>query len=264
VPSKSKMKLVLLAGLPRTGSTLLQNILIQNPKIQTEGNSALCQVMSDAKNSCEQNALHQLIGVGKDISFKESLLRNMPSIYYPEFKNKVVIDKCRMWVSEPNISLAREYISKDVKAIVLYRPIEEIVASYAKLYPKNRREFVYASLLNNSSDFLREIYSTYEAKNSNDPNFLFVSYDDITLNTEKTLSDIYKHIGLDRFIHNTRVINQTVFEDDERNNVAPEMHIIRPKIEKQINPVILPDRVKAICRNITNVFSGCGLLEKIK
>jgi len=264
VPLKSKMKLVLLAGLPRTGSTLLQNILIQNPEIQTEGNSALCQVMSDAKISCEQNALHQLIGVGKDISFKESLLRNIPNIYYPEFKNKVVIDKMRIWVSEPNISLAREYISKDVKAIVLYRPIEEIVASYAKLYPKNRREFVYASLLNNSSDFLKEIHSIYEAKNSNDPNFLFVSYDDITLNTEKTLSDIYKHIGLDRFIHNTRVINQTVFEDDERNNVAPEMHIIRPKIEKQINPVILPDWVKAICRNITNGFSECGLLEKIK
>jgi len=264
VPSKSKMKLVLLAGLPRTGSTLLQNILIQNPEIQTEGNSALCQVMGDAIISCEQNASPQLIGVGKDISFKKSLLQNIPNIYYPDFKNKVVIDKSRLWASEHNISMAREYISKDVKAIVLYRPIEEIVASFAKLYPEDRRESVYVALLNDASDFFREIYSTYEAKNSNDPNFLFVSYDDITLNTEKTLSDIYKHIGLNRFIHNTRVINQTVFEDDERNNVAPGMHIIRPKIEKQINPVILPDWVKELCRNITNGFSECGLLEKIK
>jgi hypothetical protein len=264
VPSKSEMKLVLLAGLPRTGSTLLQNILIQNPEIETEGNSALCQVMGDAIISCEQNASPQLIGVGKDISFKKSLLQNIPNIYYPDFKNKVVIDKSRLWASEPNISMAREYISKDVKAIVMYRPIEEIVASFAKLYPEDRREFVYASLLNDTSDFFRELYSTYEAKNSNDPNFLFVSYDDITLNTEKTLSDIYKHIGLNRFIHNTRVINQTVFEDDERNNVAPGMHIIRPKIEKQINPVILPDWVKELCRNITNGFSECGLLEKIK
>ena len=258
------MKLVLLAGLPRTGSTLLQNILIQNPEIQTEGNSALCQVMGDAIISCEQNASPQLIGVGKDISFKKSLLQNIPNIYYPDFKNKVVIDKSRLWASEHNISMAREYISKDVKAIVLYRPIEEIVASFAKLYPEDRRESVYVALLNDASDFFREIYSTYEAKNSNDPNFLFVSYDDITLNTEKTLSDIYKHIGLNRFIHNTRVINQTVFEDDERNNVAPGMHIIRPKIEKQINPVILPDWVKELCRNITNGFSECGLLEKIK
>ncbi len=172
MPSKSKMKLVLLAGLPRTGSTLLQNILIQNPEIQTEGNSALCQVMGDAIISCEQNASPQLIGVGKDISFKKSLLQNIPNIYYPDFKNKVVIDKSRLWASEHNISMAREYISKDVKAIVLYRPIEEIVASFAKLYPEDRRESVYVALLNDASDFFREIYSTYEAKNSNDPNFL--------------------------------------------------------------------------------------------
>ena len=264
MPPKSKMKLVLLAGLPRTGSTLLQNILIQNPKIQTEGSSALCQVMSDAKISCEYNASQQLVGVGKDISFKKSLLRNMPNIYYPEFKNKVVIDKCRMWASEPNILIAREYIAKDVKAIVMYRPIEEIVASFAKLYPEDRREFLYRFLLNDASDFLKEIYSTYAAKNTNDPNFLFVSYDDITLKTEKTLSNIYKHIGLNRFIHNTRKIKQTVFENDEINNVAPGMHIIRSKIEKQINLVILPDWVKALCRDITNGFSECGLLEKIK
>jgi hypothetical protein len=94
------MKLVLLAGLPRTGSTLLQNILIQNPEIETEGNSALCQVMGDAIISCEQNASPQLIGVGKDISFKKSLLQNIPNIYYPDFKNKVVIDKSRLWASD--------------------------------------------------------------------------------------------------------------------------------------------------------------------
>ena len=31
-----------------------------------------------------QRALDNPLGVGKDISFKESLLRNMPSIYYPD------------------------------------------------------------------------------------------------------------------------------------------------------------------------------------
>ncbi len=64
------MEIVLLSGLPRTGSTLLQNILVQNTKIHAEGNSGLCQIMWDSKISCEQNAVQQLIGAGKDVSFK--------------------------------------------------------------------------------------------------------------------------------------------------------------------------------------------------
>lgn len=64
-------KMVLLAGLPRTGSTLLSNILAQNSNIHIESNSALCQVMWDTKISCEENASEQLKGAGKHLSFKK-------------------------------------------------------------------------------------------------------------------------------------------------------------------------------------------------
>jgi len=256
------MEIVLLSGLPRTGSTLLQNLLVQNTKIQADGNSALCQIMWDAKISCEHNAAQQLIGVGKDVSFKANFLKNIPSIYYPDSTGKIVFDKCRTWVNGTNISMARQYISEDIKSIIMVRPIEEIIASFARVASQNNRPPAYELLLNKDSDFLREVHATSTAVNSGDPNFFFVSYEDLVTDTERTLSGIYRHIGLDRFIHNTQKIVQTVFENDEANDIVG-MHTIRPKISYKINKIVLPDWVKAACENITDTFFGNTLLGKV-
>ena len=56
-----KKQFVFLSGLPRTGSTLLSAILSQNPKIYSEGNSAVCQLMYDMQQSCIHKAKEQLI-----------------------------------------------------------------------------------------------------------------------------------------------------------------------------------------------------------
>lgn len=263
------MEIVLLSGLPRTGSTLLQNILVQNTKIHAEGNSGLCQIMWDSKISCEQNAVQQLIGAGKDVSFKVDFLKKIPSIYYPDSAGKIVFDKCRRWVNTENICMARKYIAKDVKAIVMVRPIEEIVASFARVSAKNNlppenadAAFGYESLLlNKNSNFLGDIHATYTALNSKNSNFLFISYRDLVTDTEKTLSRIYKHIGANRFIHNTQHCVQTVFEDDKRNNMAG-MHTIRPKIARKKNKVVLPDWVKDVCTSITETYFDHDLLGK--
>jgi len=257
------VEIVLLSGLPRTGSTLLQNILVQNPRIQADGYSALCQVMWDAKVSCEHNAVQLLTGVGKDVSFRDGLLKNIPGIYYPSSTGKIVFDKGRTWVNEPNIAMARQYIAKDIKAVVLVRPIEEIVASFARVAAENGAGFSYEGLLSRDSEFLREVHATSIALNSDDPSFLFVSYDDIVADTANTLGRIYRHIGADRFIHNTQRVKQTVFEDDARNNLQ-DLHTIRPKIAKRINDVVLPDWVRATCAEITGAFLGANNGGKLK
>ena len=248
-------EIVLLAGLPRTGSTLLQNLLAQNPDVYSEGNSGLCTVMWDAKTSCEHNAAQQLIGVGKDVTFKNALLKSMPSIYYPDIKGKIILDKTRTWVNEANICMARSYISEDVKTIVMVRPVEEIVASLVKVSSQDNFDFPYKELLSEGGDFLREVHATYSAAKSQDPSFLFVSYDDVVSRTDETLARIYNHIGKEPFDHNVHQVEQTVFEDDERNNMVG-MHDIRPEIAKQANEVVLPDWVKAACENMTRaIFS---------
>lgn len=255
-------KIVLLAGLPRTGSTLLQNLLAQNPDVHSEGNSGLCTVMWDAKTSCEHNAAQQLIGAGKDVTFKDALLKSMPSIYYPDIKGKIILDKTRTWVHEANICMARDYISEDVKTIVMVRPVEEIAASFAKVSAKNNLDFSYEAFLNERGEFAREIHATYSAAKSKDPSLLFVSYDDVVSRTGETLARIYKHIGKEPYAHNVHQVTQTVFEDDERNHMIG-MHDIRPEIAKQVNEVVLPDWVKAACENMTHaIFSEIDGIDR--
>ena len=260
---KSSMEIVLLAGLPRTGSTLLQNLLVQNPKMRADGYSALCQVMWDTKISCEQNAAQQLIGVGKDVSFPNALLKNIPNIYYPDYADKIVFDKCRTWVAEPNLAMARQHISDNVKAVIMLRPMEEVIASIARMAEELNRPLLFENYLSIGTGFLDIIRATSSALKSGDPNFLFVSYDDLVADTANTLGRIYRHIGADRFIHNTQRIEQTVFEDDVRNDLVG-MHTIRPKIAKRINDVVLPDWVKAACEEIQHSFFEPRLLEELK
>ena len=257
-----RFKITLLAGLPRTGSTLLQNLLAQNPDVYSEGNSALCQVMWDAKVSCECHAAEQLKGVGKDITFTDALLRGIPSTYYSDVESNIILDKCRNWVNEPNIAMARDYISPDVRSIVMVRPLDEIVASFARVAAENNSVFSYEALLGQGCDLDRAVQATHYAAKSQDPSFLFVSYDDLVSRTKETLTRIYSHIGKEPFAHNVHQVEQTVFEDDERNNMVG-MHDIRPEISKQVNEVVLPDWVKEACENMTRaIFSEIDGIDR--
>ena len=218
--------------------------------------------MWDAKISCEHNAVQQLTGVGKDTTFKNALLKSIPNIYYPNTEGKIILDKTRTWVHEANICMARSYISEDIKTIVMVRPIEEIVASFSKVSNQNNFGFSYEVLLAEGGDFSREVQATYFAAKSQDPSFLFVSYDDVVSRTDETLARIYSHIGKEPFAHNVHQVEQTVFEDDERNNMVG-MHDIRPEISKQVNEVVLPDWVKEACENMTRaIFSEIDGIDR--
>mgnify|MGYP005988247633 CR=1 FL=1 len=250
---RQDQQIVLLAGLPRTGSTLLQNILAQNPAFHLEGNSGLCQVMWDAKISCEHHAAQQLTGVGKDVSFKEDLLRGIPKTYYENANGRVVFDKCRRWVNKENIAVARQYIDKKIKSIVMVRPLEEIAASFKRVSDTNNLGVSLEDLLSPRGDLAADFGATMYAFQSKDPSYLFVSYDDLVGKTESVLRRIYSHIEQPLFAHDTHKVKQVVFEDDERNNMAG-MHDIRPQVAKKSNEVVLPDWALAICQDMTSAM----------
>jgi sulfotransferase len=139
---KKYEQFVCLSGLPRSGSTLLSAILSQNPKIHAEGNSAVCQLMWDLEVSCKTKCNEQ-IGANNRETTVTDLISKIPEIYYNNIDDneKIVIDKCRSWTTLENVRLLKKYIDKDIKIIVLERPILEIVNSFCKLYNKNNIKF---------------------------------------------------------------------------------------------------------------------------
>jgi len=220
---------VCLSGLPRSGSTLLSTILHQNPQIHAEGNSAVCQLMWDMLQSCEQNCNEQLIANNRfDTTYH--LLNQIPEIYYENTTRQVVVDKCRSWTLPANQDLLRRFVTETPKTIVLTRPIDEIVASFAALYEQNGKEFDESVLLREDSEpLMRSLRGVEWAKQVNKGEFLFITYKELVDDTDAVLDSVYGFIGVERFEHDLNNIVNVLPENDAVYGLIG-MHDVRQTI----------------------------------
>jgi sulfotransferase len=242
-------EIILLAGLPRTGSTLLLNILVQNPEFYAESNSGLCQIMWDAKVSCEQNAVEQLTANKRLEKTRDLLITKIPEIYYSEVSNRKIIDKCRPWIKSANIELARKYISEDVKSIVMIRPIDEIVKSIISLQKKDYNQ---ENIFNDYYELIINSYqSTIDCLQKNRKNILIVEYKNLAEETEKTIKQIYKFINENYYHHNYSDVKSVISEDVSVYN-SKNIHKIRPKIKIKNNDIKLSESLQKACDEMTN------------
>jgi sulfotransferase len=248
---------VCLSGLPRAGSTLLSAILSQNPLIHAEGNSAVCQLMWDMQQSCLTTSKEQLLANGREKNTTTHLITQIPHIYYKDIKEKIVVDKCRSWTINENITMLETYIDKNYKIIILERSVTDIVKSFVKLYNTNgihNHELEKQLLIPNSEPLMRSISGVNCAKKNNKGNhFLFINYDDLICNTEATINRIYDFCGWKYFTHNFKHIECKYPEDDSVYGLKG-MHKLHNKIEKKENSTILSSKIMKKCTTIDKIM----------
>jgi hypothetical protein len=93
---KSFEQMFFLAGLPRTGSSLLTAILSENPDILSEGTSALIDLMWENQELfINHKPIVESIQNTKKYNVQKTLLKNIPHLYYLDNKRNFVIDKSR-------------------------------------------------------------------------------------------------------------------------------------------------------------------------
>lgn len=218
-----------MSGLPRTGSTLLSTILSQNPEIHAEGNSAVCQLMWDAQQSCERGAAEQL-QANRRQSTPEDLVRAIPAIYYKNVKASMIVDKCRSWTLPDNMAMIRRYITDNPKVIVMTRPLGEIVQSFVRLRESNGWTDAAAGLLDPMSEpIMRSQFGVDHARATNTGEFLFIDYADLIRDTAAVLDSIYTFCGIKPFTHDLDNIVNKHPEDDTVYGLQG-MHDVRPWI----------------------------------
>lgn len=241
-------KFIGLAGLPRTGSTLLSAILGQNTDIHAEGNSAVCQLMWSMQESCLGPA-HEQITVNKRIHTQREICASIPATYYKHVNNRIVVDKCRGWHMPENLQMLYEYTAQDPRIIVLERPLSEIMRSFIHLHKINNQ-------LTNQAWFERKLLDDNElypiiapfkalswAKANNHGEFLFIKYDEILHETDQVLDKIYEFINEPRFKHDLNNI-QVIHPEDDNYYLLPGMHDVRPTIGKREYNIELSDWAK--------------------
>lgn len=249
---KDAKQFVFMAGLPRSGSTLLSSILSQNPLIYSEGNSALAQYMWDAHETSNGRATEMLAANRRQQTTPHDIISALPHLYYKNTDRPIVIDKCRTWPMPGNMALIREHITATPKVIVLTRPVDEVVRSFVMLRLRNGWQGdLYANLLNEGDDpICRPVLATKIAQFSGSSEFLFIDYKDLTTNTVQVLDRIYAFCGWGPFIHDLENIENQTHEDDSVYGLDG-MHDVRRSISPVVNQVLLPGHIKRECDRLT-------------
>jgi len=247
--TKQKKQFVCLSGLPRTGSTLLSSILNQNPKIHAEGNSAVCQLMWDSYISCSINCAEQILANKREKTVFD-IISSIPSLYYKDISDEktIIVDKSRSWTIETNVQILQAFIDNNIKIIVLERPLEEVVKSFAKLFKENEKDFNALQFLKPMSEpIMRSLSGISWAKKNNEKNtFLFIKYKELVENPQNVMEKIYKFCLWEPFQHSFENLEVKYPENDEVYKLNG-LHSIRDKIGFKENNIQLSQEVIDIC-----------------
>ena len=248
-----------LSGLPRTGSTLLSSILSQNPNIHAEGTSHACELMwesfSCSLNEEKNNWISDVLAADRQETIHH-ILSAIPNLYYSNVNKPIIVDKNRKWLLPAYLSLIKNHITDKPKIIVLVRPIEEIVASFVFLRKKNNwsEDTLFKSLLcEETNPIMLPLEGTIWAKENNNGEFLFISYDELVFKTKTTLIKIYDFCGWQKYEHNLKNINRPFVQKDEAYNLIG-LHDVRQNIEKQKYQINFPKNVLKKCYYLNSLL----------
>lgn len=131
-------KFFFLAGLPRSGNTLISSILNQNPDIQVAPNSPLPEILW----SLNQIHNHENLIRFPDHNSLDSFISSSFECYYQNWSGKYIIDRAP-WGTPGNLELLEKYLNQDIKIIVTVRDIVEILASFVRLNPTKMLSEIY-------------------------------------------------------------------------------------------------------------------------
>ena len=234
------MIFVPLAGLPRSGSTLLLNILGQNPEITVGPTSGLLETMLLIRNNWENNQLHKTLAA--DIS-KEKLRRVLKGVLESYSMGKVVFDKNRAWLD--HIEMLEWVLGKPVSVIITLRDQREILASFEKIWRKNKGFRQIPQEVNNNFQTIRDrcnvwldpqqplgfaIRAIKDAELRGHKMFT-VNYDNLIKFPEATLLSIYTYLQIPYFKHDFNNIEQIIYENDEIHRMTG-LHDIKSTISR--------------------------------
>jgi sulfotransferase len=129
----------LMAGLPRSGSTLLTALLGQNKHFQVTGTSGLIDVLLMVRAAWDRLEEHRAMPAFLSEQAKRRVLSAIASEYHSgasDWPNhRVAIDKSRSWLA--HLDLAELLLGRPVKVLVPVRDVRDILASLELLWRQN-------------------------------------------------------------------------------------------------------------------------------
>lgn len=234
------------SSLPRAGSTLLQNILGQNPDFYVTPTSGVLELLYSARKNYTQ-----------DTSFKaqdpETMKKGWLSFCRSGIEGffngitdkKYIVDKSRGWGI--HYSFLNSFYPNP-KIVCMVRDPRSIYASMEKNFRKNQDKDTgivnWAEMKGTTTAKRIDMWSQSPPigiamerlqqmmTEGIDKNILFIKFEDLTSNPQAELSKVYDFFGVERYQHDFKNIEQLTQEDDTLYGIFGDH-----KIRKEVKPV---------------------------
>lgn len=238
-----------ISGLPRSGSTLLAAILLQNPRFHAG--------MSSPVGALFNGVLAQVSAGSEFASLvdqrqRRALLRGLFDAYYADRPNEVIFDTNRQWCAKLPALLD---LFPQAKVIACVRNVAWVMDSIERLYRANpyentrlfggnpARSTVYSrleglaqhdNLVGFAWSALREAYFGEQAAS-----LLLIDYELLTRAPRKVIDLVYDFIGEEPFEHDFDNVEYDAVDFDLQLG-APGLHKVRAKVEFRPRRAIIP------------------------
>jgi sulfotransferase len=252
-----------MAGLPRSGSTLLSTILNQNPRFYSGPSSPVVPTMLGLENSFSNDEL--FLGYPKVEVAKKIIASILPQ-YYSDIDKPVIFDKNRSWVNRMNYIPG--YFDIVPKVICPVRDISEILTSFIMMCRRNpytnqtKINFIDEMLIksnitltdDNRCEFLASpngvLGQSYEGlkkaiAEGYDHCLHFVEYKDLVNKPDETMKAIYEFLGEEEFEHTFDNLENPHRENDLQTYGLADMHEVRSVVKSTA-----PDPKEVLSENI--------------
>ena len=260
-----------MAGLPRSGSTLLSSILNQNPRFYSGPSSPVLSTMFAVENHLLNDELFH--GFPKPAQANR-IIHSIIDNFYSDIEQPVIIDKNRAWTAR--VPYIEGYINQQAKIICPVRDIEEILTSMITMIRRNpyregnpRINFIDEQLVKLNipiSDDARCEYiagpdgilgqslnAIVEGFNQGFGDRIhFVEYQDLVNKPEETLKKLYEFLGEEYYEHTFDNIENVNRENDIQTYGLDDMHEVRSEL-KATSPdptSVLSDYVLDKCKGM--------------
>lgn len=264
----TKKKYYFMAGLPRSGSTMLSAILNQNPRFYSGPSSPVVPTMLALEQSLSQDEL--FLAYPKQ-DFARGLISSVLHQYYADTDKPVIFEKNRSWVNRMNY-IQGYFGIENPKVIYPVRDVSEILTSFISMIRRNphivneRLNFIDQTLVQNgiplndinrcqaiagpgilgqSFDGLKKALSEGYRNNIH-----FVEYRDLVNNPKETMEKIYDFLGESHYKHDFKNLKNVHQENDAQVYGFEDMHTVRSSVKstaespEDVLPQIVLDSIK--------------------
>lgn len=235
------------SSLPRAMSTLLQNVIGQNPSFYVTPTSGLLELLFSARinytNSLEFKAQDREKMENAWLGFCRGAMHG----YFNNLTSKpYAVDKSRGWGI--HTEFLNSILGKPPKILCMVRNVKSIVTSLEKIHRQTEKTgssgIIDHGQMQNTSTFkrvntflssqplglalerLQEIF-----RQELDKYIYFIRAEDFTTNPRKEMEMIYKFLEVPYYEHDFNNVVQLTTEDDEVYGLTYDLHNVKSKVE---------------------------------